>query len=86
MKTMTIRDVRQHWPVAEQALETEREIIITRDGKPVARLLPVHAEEAPATQFDPGELNRWREETFGKGTTIDSMTRLLQDREERKLI
>ncbi len=36
MKTITIRDLRQRWPVAEAALEVEDEIIIARDSKPVA--------------------------------------------------
>jgi len=27
MKTMTVRDIRQHWPDAERALATEKEII-----------------------------------------------------------
>lgn len=41
MKTITVRDVRQRWPEAERSLAEEGEIVITRDGKPVARLLPV---------------------------------------------
>ena len=36
---MTIRELRQHWPAVEKALNTDEEILITRDGKPVARLL-----------------------------------------------
>ena len=39
MKTMTVRDLRQRWPHAEAMLETEGEILITRDAKPVARLV-----------------------------------------------
>jgi antitoxin (DNA-binding transcriptional repressor) of toxin-antitoxin stability system len=37
---MTIRDLRQKWPEAERALAEEDEIVITRDGKPVAKLIP----------------------------------------------
>lgn len=40
---MTIRDVRLHWPLAEKALARGGEIIVTRDGQPVARLLPCPA-------------------------------------------
>ena len=40
MTSMTVRDVRLHWPKAEKALATGEEIVITRDSKPVARLLP----------------------------------------------
>ncbi|MBI1846500.1 MAG: type II toxin-antitoxin system Phd/YefM family antitoxin [Candidatus Rokubacteria bacterium] len=39
MKTLTVRDLRQQWSRAEAMLETEGEILITRDGKPVARLV-----------------------------------------------
>ena len=39
MKTITIRDLRQRWPDAEAALKVEDEILITRDSKPVAKLV-----------------------------------------------
>jgi len=38
MKTISVRDLRQRWPEAERALNIESELVITRDGKPVARL------------------------------------------------
>ena len=37
--TLTIRDLRLRWPAAEKALETEDEIVITRDGMAVAKLV-----------------------------------------------
>ena len=40
-----MRDVRQRWPEAERSLAEEGEIVITRDGKPVARLLPVEEDD-----------------------------------------
>ena len=40
MKTISIRDLRQKWPEAESRLQVEKEIIITRDAKPVAKLVP----------------------------------------------
>jgi prevent-host-death family protein len=46
MKTITVRDLRQRWPSAEAMLEREKEIIVTRDGKPVARLVRVREVEA----------------------------------------
>lgn len=46
MKTITIRDLRQRWPEAEAALQVEDEILITRDSKPVAKLVRL-ADEAP---------------------------------------
>ncbi len=59
---MSVRDIRQRWPVAERALRTEGEVIVTRDAQPVARLLPV-AGRPPAARkrFDPEELRRWQE-------------------------
>ena len=87
MKTITVRDVCQHWPEAEQALETEGEIVITRDGKPVARLLPVEPENGPPRKrFDPEENRRRREKLWGKGVVFDSLSGLLEDREDRKLL
>ena len=41
MTSMTVRDVRLHWPKAEKALAEGEEILITRDSRPVARLLPL---------------------------------------------
>lgn len=38
MASITIRELRQRWPAVEKSLETEEEIIITRDGKPVAKV------------------------------------------------
>lgn len=86
MKTITVRDVQQRWPEAEQALETEEEIIITRDGKPVARLLPVEPEvEPPRKRFNAEAHRRWMEEMWG-GETFDTLTHLMESREERILI
>ena len=85
MKTMTIRDVRQKCPEAERALELEQEIIITRDGKPVARLLPVTDRQVRGARFDPDEQARWRDEVFGKGVVVDSLTGLMEDRDDRTI-
>jgi len=84
MKTMTVRDVRQKWPEAERSLADEGEIVITRDGKPVARLLPVEVEP-PRKRFDAGDHLRWMAEMWGEGT-IDTHTPLMEAREERDLI
>ena len=51
---MTVRDVRLHWPKAEKALAQGEEIVVTRDAKPVARLLPfVLATSRARPRFDP---------------------------------
>lgn len=85
MKRITVRDVRQRWPEAERSLALEGEIVITRDGKPVARLLPVVAEADNRPRFDPEEQRRWMEETWGD-ETMDTLTPLMESREDRKLI
>jgi len=59
---MTVRDIRQRWPEAERALREAKEIIVTRDGQPVARLLPIASRPLRSRrQFDAEELGRWRE-------------------------
>jgi len=53
MKTMTVRDVRHHWPEAEKAVELEGGVIVTRDSKPVAQIVAIDstASEQPR-RFD----------------------------------
>ena len=85
MKTITVRDVRQRWPEAERSLAEEGEIVITRDGKPVARLLPVDEEMIPRKKFDPEEHIRWLKDEWGE-EIFDSLTPLMESREERALI
>lgn len=60
MKTMTVRDIRLKWPEAERALAREGEIVVTRDSKPVARILPYEApKRARRARFDPEAQGRW---------------------------
>jgi len=62
MKTMTVRDIRLKWPEAERALARVGEIVVTRDSKPVARIVPY--DTRPRTRrdrFDPTEQERWLE-------------------------
>jgi antitoxin (DNA-binding transcriptional repressor) of toxin-antitoxin stability system len=74
MTRMTVRDVRLHWPKAEKALAEGEEIVVTRDSKPVARILPFIAPKKPARKrFDPEAhmrwLNRfWKGRSFGPST------------------
>ena len=84
MKTMTVRDIRQRWPEAERALAVEKEIIITRDGEPVARLTPIVPEKRPRKRFDPAEQKRRREAIFGKGVMVEWVKEFCEvDRAER---
>jgi len=62
MRTMSVRDIRQRWPEAERALQTEGEIIVTRDARPVARLLRLAERPLRALgRLDLAELRRWRQ-------------------------
>ena len=86
---MELDVVWQCWPETERLLAAEGAIVITRDGKPVARLLPLEVEEEvveqPRKRFDPEEHRRWLEEMWGD-ETFDTLTTLLESREERVLI
>jgi antitoxin (DNA-binding transcriptional repressor) of toxin-antitoxin stability system len=41
MRQVTVREIRDLLPEIEEALRAEGELILTRRGKPVARLVPV---------------------------------------------
>ena len=66
MKTITIRDLRQRWPKAEAALQIEDEILITRDSKPVAKLVRVTAEGPGRVRWDPEAHARWQRKVSGR--------------------
>ena len=53
MKTITIRDLRQRWPEAEAALQIEDEILITRDSKPVGKLVRIQITVAGLAFLSP---------------------------------
>lgn len=65
MKTLTVRDVRHRWPEAEALLQEEGEILITRDSKPVARLVRVAPAVQPRRRFDPMAHGRWQRRISG---------------------
>jgi antitoxin (DNA-binding transcriptional repressor) of toxin-antitoxin stability system len=85
MKTMTVRDIRLKWPEAERALARVGEIIITRDSKPVARLVPYETRpSARRKRFDPAEQERWLRRFWRARTPGPSTDDLLRrDRERR---
>jgi antitoxin (DNA-binding transcriptional repressor) of toxin-antitoxin stability system len=61
MKTVTVRDLRQRWPETEKALQSEHEILITRESKPVAKLVQCTEPRRQKKRFDPvahGRLQR----------------------------
>lgn len=82
---MTIRDLRQRWPQAEAALEVEDEIIITRDSKPVAKLVRLEAEVDGRKRWTPESHRRWIRKVFGNKVLPSSDARLTSARADRKL-
>jgi antitoxin (DNA-binding transcriptional repressor) of toxin-antitoxin stability system len=65
VKKMTIRDLRQRWPEAEAALELEHEILITRDSKPVARLVRVSENTPTRPRWDSRAHALWQKAVSG---------------------
>ena len=86
MKTITIRDLRQRWPEAEAALQIEDEIIITRDSKPVAKLVRVAEPQTKRKRWNPQEHQRWVKKVFGNKMFPSSDEQLAAARADRKLI
>ena len=84
MKTITIRDLRQRWPEAEAALRIENEILVTRDSKPVAKLVYVSSAETPRPRWDAGEHACWQRKV-AKGEISRSDVTLAESRADRKL-
>jgi prevent-host-death family protein len=52
MSSISIRQMRAVLPRLEHLLETEGEIVITRRGKPVARILPTRPEGGIPSRVD----------------------------------
>jgi antitoxin (DNA-binding transcriptional repressor) of toxin-antitoxin stability system len=83
MKTISIRDLRQHWPEAEAALQTENEIFITRDSKPVAKLVRIVPEKPKRKRWNPEEHMRWLKKVWGNKMMPSSDAALARDRADR---
>jgi antitoxin (DNA-binding transcriptional repressor) of toxin-antitoxin stability system len=81
MATITVRDLRQRWPQAEAMLRTEREIVITRDGKPVAKLVRVRERREARKRFDAKRHAAWQARMSAGRTVrwVDEL--LLKDRD-----
>jgi antitoxin (DNA-binding transcriptional repressor) of toxin-antitoxin stability system len=84
VKTITIRDLRQRWPEAEAALQVEDEILITRDSKPVAKLVRVAAQGPKRTRWNPEAHARWQRKVSG-GKLSRSDAALAAARADRSL-
>ena len=66
MKTITVRDLRQRWPRAEAMLKTEGELVVTRDSKPVAKLVRFAEPRKSRRRFDPRRHAAWQARIGGK--------------------
>ena len=86
MKTITIRDLRQRWPEAEKALQTENELIVTRDGRPVANLIRFMEQKRRRKRWDPEEHMKWLKKVWGNKMFPSSDAQLAEARADRKLI
>ena len=65
VKTISVRDLRQRWPEAEALLQVEQEIVITRDSKPVAKLVSLTERPKTRRRFDPVAHARWQRRIAG---------------------
>jgi antitoxin (DNA-binding transcriptional repressor) of toxin-antitoxin stability system len=83
MQTITIRDLRQRWPEAEAALQVEDEILITRDSKPVARLVRIVPEKGRRKRWNPDEHAKWLKRVWGNKTMPSSDAAFARARAER---
>lgn len=85
MKTITIRDLRQHWPETERTLQVENELIVTRDGEPVARLVRVVPEKQKRKRWNPEEHAARIKKIFGNKVFPSIDQELAEARADRKL-
>ena len=83
MKTVTVRDLRQRWPETEKALQSEDEILVTRDSKPVARLVRYTEPREARARFDPVAHARWQRLMSRGNITRWVDDGLLRERDER---
>jgi antitoxin (DNA-binding transcriptional repressor) of toxin-antitoxin stability system len=85
MKTITIRDLRQRWPETEAALQMEDEILITRDSKPVAKLVRLIPPETKRKRWNPEAHAARIKKIFGNRVFPSIDKDLAEARADRKL-
>ena len=86
MKTITIRDLRQRWPDAEAALKVEDEILITRDAKPVAKLVRFVPQGRRRKRWNAEAHMKWMKKVYGNKVRPSLDAELAAARADRKLI
>lgn len=83
MKTITISDLRQRWPEAEAALAVEDEILITRNSRPIAKLVRVVPDKGRRKRCNPEEHAAWIKKVWGNRTVPSSDATLAESRSDR---
>lgn len=79
-RPLTVRDLRLHWPLAERRLRREGEIIVTRDGQPVAKLTAYRQDATPRNRWSAKRHLAWLDRTWktAQGPSTDEL--LAKDR------
>lgn len=77
MTTFTIRELRQRWPEIEKAVGEEDEVLITRDGKPIAKVLRYEEPIEKRSRFNPEKHIAKMKKIVG-GKTFPSIDESLQ--------
>jgi hypothetical protein len=65
VKSISVRGLRQRWPAAEALLRVEKELDITRDAKPVAKLVRIDEPSTSRRRFDPAAHAKWQRRMTG---------------------
>jgi antitoxin (DNA-binding transcriptional repressor) of toxin-antitoxin stability system len=82
-KPLTVRDLRLHWPEAERRLKRERELVVTRDGQPVAKLVAYQGEKVARSKWSAQKHLKWLSRTWKSEPAGPSTDELLaRDRSE----
>jgi antitoxin (DNA-binding transcriptional repressor) of toxin-antitoxin stability system len=80
---LSVRDLRLHWPAAERRLKREGELVVTRDGEPVAKLIAYRPEKVARPKWSAERHLTWLSRAWksdDKGPSTDEL--LKQDRDE----
>jgi antitoxin (DNA-binding transcriptional repressor) of toxin-antitoxin stability system len=79
---LSVRDLRLHWPAAERRLKREGELVVTRDGEPVAKLIAYRPEERARPKWSAQRHLAWLSRAWKSDDNRPSTDELLkQDRD-----
>ena len=67
----------------EKVLQVENELIVTRDGQPVAKLVRVVQEKPNRKRWDPEAHMRWLKRMWGNKMRPSSDAAIARDRADR---